>query len=293
MLKPKCNHQKQTLTNVYGDCINRLKCRSISQCIKCGKKFYENTIDKNCKRANEFSLKSYILSGDSIGDVSDGYHTFNELYHQREILFSIVCNTYVDYAWKSWLHNDGTMYENSFIAGITTSAGDYTFHLRKELWEMFHIKELERAPKWDGHKPDDVTRLCRLLELEPYRTTTMDNNEKLLALQVILMDTRANNKRYIDKNIKAAKILANELQKEKAYEKDMTIMLDRISQFENNFDLNKLDNKYFRLPYPKGYEDMEKIHNLKKTYEDKSRDFKCFINHSLEFPERIFRDWLY
>lgn len=27
-----------------------------------------------------------------IGEVSDGYHTFNELYHHRAILFSVICN---------------------------------------------------------------------------------------------------------------------------------------------------------------------------------------------------------
>lgn len=36
-----------------------------------------------------------------IGEVSDGFHTFNSLYHQRLILFAALCNTFKDVSWKS------------------------------------------------------------------------------------------------------------------------------------------------------------------------------------------------
>jgi hypothetical protein len=36
------------------------------------------------------------------GDTSDGYHTFNELYYHRMILFSVICNQNKSKAWKSW-----------------------------------------------------------------------------------------------------------------------------------------------------------------------------------------------
>ena len=48
------------------------------------------------------------------GQISDGYHTFDELYYHRMMLFSVICNTYKDKAWKSWLHDDGTMYNDYF-----------------------------------------------------------------------------------------------------------------------------------------------------------------------------------
>ena len=41
------------------------------------------------------------------GSTSDGYHTFDELYYHRTVLFAVICNTYCDKAWKSWLHADG------------------------------------------------------------------------------------------------------------------------------------------------------------------------------------------
>lgn len=35
---------------------------------------------------------------ESKGQISDGYHTFNELYQHRMTLFSIICNTYKEKA---------------------------------------------------------------------------------------------------------------------------------------------------------------------------------------------------
>ena len=89
-----------------------------------------------------------------IGDLSDGYHTFNELYHHRAILFSVICNSMPDKAWKSKLHDTGDMFDGMFIVGIETPEGQATYHYDIEpYWDMFKVKELEKAPKWDGHTP--------------------------------------------------------------------------------------------------------------------------------------------
>lgn len=97
------------------------------------------------------------------GDTSDGYHTFDELYYHRMVLFSIICNQNKDLAWKSMKHHDGTMYENYFIVGISTPEGDYTYHYDIRDWNYFSVKKLKKAPKWDGHKPSDITRLLTLV----------------------------------------------------------------------------------------------------------------------------------
>ena len=98
-----------------------------------------------------------------MGEVSDGYHTFDELYHHRMMLFAVICNTYPQHAWKSKLHDDGTMYDDYFIVGITTDEGDYSYHYHMENWEYFDVKVLARAPKWDGHQPSDIGRLATLI----------------------------------------------------------------------------------------------------------------------------------
>lgn len=103
----------------------------------------------------------------NLGEFSDGYHTFNELYHHRAILFSIVCKTYKDKAWKSKMHDTGDMYDGMFIVGIETPYGQATYHYNiNPYWDMFDVKELEKAPKYDGHTPDDaINRLLMMSKM--------------------------------------------------------------------------------------------------------------------------------
>ncbi|MGO5352373.1 WDGH domain-containing protein [Faecalicoccus sp. LCP19S3_E3] len=101
-----------------------------------------------------------ILDKLKTGDLSDGYHTYNELYHHRAVLFSVIVNQNKDIAWKSKKHHDGTMYDGMFIVGIDTPQGQYSYHYDIEpYWNMFDCKELDNAPVWDGHEPKDIDRL--------------------------------------------------------------------------------------------------------------------------------------
>lgn len=104
------------------------------------------------------------------GDTSDGYHTFNELYYHRAMLFSIIIKAFPDKAWKSKQHNDGTMYDGMFIVGIDTPDGQATYHYDIDpYWDMFECRELERAPEWDGHTPAQTIERIRKLEPMSYR----------------------------------------------------------------------------------------------------------------------------
>ena len=102
-----------------------------------------------------------------IGDLSDGYHTFNELYHHRAILFSVICNSMPDRAWKSKLHDTGDMFDGMFIVGIETPQGQATYHYDiNPYWDMFKVRELEKAPKWDGHTPKDAIERISVLKAD-------------------------------------------------------------------------------------------------------------------------------
>ena len=101
------------------------------------------------------------------GETSDGYHTFNELYHHRAVLFSVIVKAFPKHAWKSRKHHDGTMYDGMFIVGIETPDGQATYHYDIDLWDMFECKELEYAPEWDGHTPAQA--IARIGKLEPVR----------------------------------------------------------------------------------------------------------------------------
>ena len=105
----------------------------------------------------------------SMGEFSDGYHTFNELYHHRAVLFAMICNQNASRAWKSKLHDTGDMYDGMFIVGIETPEGQATYHYDVEpYWDMFRVPELERAPKWDGHTPAEaIYRIAAMAKYPP------------------------------------------------------------------------------------------------------------------------------
>lgn len=99
-----------------------------------------------------------------IGEMSDGYHTFNGLYYQRMVLFAALVKAHKDKAWKSWKHEDGELCFGGgwFIVGIDTPEGSYTYHYDKMYWNLFECEELPTAKHWDGHTEKDVTRLLSL-----------------------------------------------------------------------------------------------------------------------------------
>lgn len=104
--------------------------------------------------------------------ISDGYHTFEDLYEHRIALFIALCRATFRHAWKSQLHSDGTKYEGWFILGITwhdsnglLPSRQITYHLPMKYWdEVKDIATLDKAPEWDGHTPQDV--IDRLLTIE-------------------------------------------------------------------------------------------------------------------------------
>ena len=105
-----------------------------------------------------------MLGSEINGDTSDGYHTFNELYHHRAVLFSVIVRDHRELAWKARKHHDGTMYDGMFIVGIETPKGQATYHYDLDpYWEMFDCEEREYAPEWDGHTPDEaIARIAKL-----------------------------------------------------------------------------------------------------------------------------------
>ena len=106
-----------------------------------------------------------------IGELSDGFHTFNALYEQRMILFAALVRAYKDKAWKSYRHEDGEYCFGGgwFIVGIDTPEGSYTYHYENKYWDIFDCVDLPRGKHWDGHTEADAE--TRLMSLEPERKT--------------------------------------------------------------------------------------------------------------------------
>lgn len=110
--------------------------------------------------------------------ISDGYHTFGELYEHRITLFIALLSTkaeirdgmdidfvYKDDIWKSKTHSDGSVWDVWFILGIFKEPGNQiTYHLPISKWDDCEFaKELDKAPEWDGHTSEDVLKRLKNL----------------------------------------------------------------------------------------------------------------------------------
>jgi gp128 len=109
-------------------------------------------------------IQKEILSCSSKGDLSDGYHTYNELYYHRMVLFSIICNQNPDLAWKSKTSSDGESLGDYFLVGMKTPQGQFNYHYQMQYWDQFKVPELDKAPEYDGHTPKDIVRLYSILK---------------------------------------------------------------------------------------------------------------------------------
>lgn len=132
-----------------------------------------NQISMLCPLCGKEMQEPYILDK---GEISDGYHTFNELYHHRAVLFSVICSQFPDRSWKSLHHHDGLMYSGMFIVGVDTPAGQATYHYDySPYWNgvFKNVRILDRAPQWDGHTPDQaIKRIESLLDCTPVIKTS-------------------------------------------------------------------------------------------------------------------------
>lgn len=102
------------------------------------------------------------------GEISDGYHTFNELYDHRNFLFIALMKSHPELSWRANNHEDGTMFDGCFVAGMHLPSGDISYHLPISMWELldnYGIATSNKATKWDGHVPADVIK--RLKEFLP------------------------------------------------------------------------------------------------------------------------------
>ena len=128
-----------------------------------------NKINENTEKINIEIEKQKQLKNINTKQISDTHHTYEVLYKQRLILFSILCNKFPEISWKSKKHFDeenDPMFNGDFIAGINTPKGPATFHIKLKYWDLFNVIELDRSFPYDGSSVEDV--MDRLLSLNEY-----------------------------------------------------------------------------------------------------------------------------
>lgn len=97
--------------------------------------------------------------------ISDGYHTFGELYEHRITLFIVLCRMLQDKTLtRIWRCKTD---ENWFLLCIDTQPGkQISYHLPMSKWkdtEFAYTHEKASRPEWDKHTSKDALERLKLL----------------------------------------------------------------------------------------------------------------------------------
>lgn len=117
---------------------------------------------KAISKINSF-LKEISEKGTPIGGISDGYHTFDELYEFRKMYNACLFNEWAKAkkyeVHKSKKHNDGEPCFDGkyFIVSAKLPDGIISNHYELKDWDLFKIPETEKSKfEYDGHTGKDV-----------------------------------------------------------------------------------------------------------------------------------------
>lgn len=113
-------------------------------------------------RINE-EIRDIKKQGISVKEVSDGWHTFSELYDFRKLYNAHLFNEWAlsgKYeVYKSKKHYDGEVCFDGdmFIVVAILPEGQISNHYKLKDWDLFEIPEYEKSKyEYDGHTPEDV-----------------------------------------------------------------------------------------------------------------------------------------
>jgi hypothetical protein len=111
----------------------------------------------------QFNIETNDMIDDpkNMGEVSDGYHTFNELYDHRCTLFLALMASNPSISWVSKKHHDESEWNGWFIAGMDLPTGTVTYHLPDAMMEIAKATKcaiLDIGKEWDGHTASDVVK---------------------------------------------------------------------------------------------------------------------------------------
>lgn len=110
--------------------------------------------------------KTYDKEGlRDMGEMSDGYHTFNELYEFRKMYHALAINNWAKEGLydvhKSKHHSDGTLCFGGgwFVVMAILPGGQISNHYKMEDWDLFQCpEELIVKQAYDGHTAKDVLK---------------------------------------------------------------------------------------------------------------------------------------
>jgi hypothetical protein len=110
---------------------------------------------------------------ENLGNISDGYHTFEELYEYRMLYNALSFNLLHEKGIKvekSLRHSDGELCFGGgwfIVVAELPGVGQISNHYEVKDWDLFKVSDVETPSiAYDGHTPKDVTqRLYDFLKL--------------------------------------------------------------------------------------------------------------------------------
>lgn len=114
-------------------------------------------------------MKTFKIVG---SDLSDGYHTFDELYDHRCLLFINLCFLQPDkVTWRP--HYPGWL-----ALFLQTDHGQISYHIPHALLDVIQSKFKREETEWDGHTSSDVIdRLSASVGYSPTREDAQEGSE--------------------------------------------------------------------------------------------------------------------
>ena len=140
-------------------------------------KHYESLNRDDFKNGELYICQEFLSTIDSLqqeqvdmGEVSDGYHTFNELYYYRMLYNAAFFNLLP----KEWVHKSKRHHTGEecfgggwFIVMANLPTGQVSNHYELKDWNLFKVPEKEFADEWDGHTPQEAAeRIHKYLTME-------------------------------------------------------------------------------------------------------------------------------
>lgn len=102
------------------------------------------------------------------GKISDGYHTFDELYEYRMLYNAGFFNELAKHGnkynvHKSVAHSDGAYCFGGgwFVVMATLPTGQISNHYEVKYWDLFKVPARDEADEWDGHTPAEAVKRLR------------------------------------------------------------------------------------------------------------------------------------
>lgn len=136
------------------------------------------------KEMNDIIIKAEAVNFD-VSKISDGHHTFEELYKFRLAYNALIFNEWATQCkykvHKSYRHESGELCFGGgwFIVVAELPTGQITNHYRLDYWDWFKIPETEKALlAYDGHTPNDtINRIDDFIKLDGFETSSVNRVE--------------------------------------------------------------------------------------------------------------------